>query len=119
CAQVTRLPGFFNHKYRPAPMVVADYETGPRPCQPADFPSPFRPTESGPPIAHAGDPARSTVRERARRYVAAIPPAVAGQHGDTATFRVCCRLVRGFDLAEDEALVVLSDWNGACEPPWS
>ena len=24
CAQLTRLPGFFNHKYRPAPMVVAE-----------------------------------------------------------------------------------------------
>src|SRR4051812_24115680 len=25
CVQTTRLPGFFNHKYRPAPMVVAEY----------------------------------------------------------------------------------------------
>ncbi len=25
CAQVTRLPGFFNHKYRPGPMVTAEY----------------------------------------------------------------------------------------------
>jgi hypothetical protein len=25
CAQLTRVPGFFNHKYRPAPMVVAEY----------------------------------------------------------------------------------------------
>lgn len=58
-------------------------------------------------------------RERARRYIKAIPPAVAGSHGDTATFRVCCRLVRGFNLDEDAALSVLADWNRVCDPPWT
>ena len=66
------------------------------------------------PDASAGD-----VRERARRYIAVIPPAVAGQHGDVATFRVCCRLVRGFALDDEGALSVLADWNSACSPPWS
>jgi hypothetical protein len=28
-------------------------------------------------------------------------------------------LVRGFALADDEALAVLRDWNARCEPPWS
>ena len=59
------------------------------------------------------------VRERARRYLAAIPPAVAGNHGDAATFRVCCRLVRGFALDDEDALEVLTEWNRACTPPWS
>ena len=45
--------------------------------------------------------------------------AVAGQHGDEATFSVCCRLVRGFALEDDDALSVLTDWNNACSPPWS
>jgi hypothetical protein len=59
------------------------------------------------------------VIERARRYVARIEPAVAGQHGDVHTFRVCCRIVRGFALNDNEALAVLSEWNLRCEPPWT
>jgi hypothetical protein len=59
------------------------------------------------------------VLERARRYVARIDPAVAGQHGDQHTFKVCCRVVRGFGLTDDEALAVLSEWNLRCIPPWS
>lgn len=35
------------------------------------------------------------------------------------TFRVCCRLVRGFALDDSEALTVLADWNRECQPPWS
>ena len=57
--------------------------------------------------------------ERAKRYLASVPPAIAGQHGDVHTFRVCCRLTRGFALDDDQALHVLSDWNARCEPPWS
>ncbi len=57
--------------------------------------------------------------ERARRYLASVPPAVAGQHGDVHTFRVCCRLVRGFALNDDEAFDVLTEWNVRCQPPWS
>lgn len=121
CAQVTRLPGFFNHKYRPGPLVTTEYErVVRRQYRPGDFP---RPRLVTPPSQHkeAATPARSVgdVQARARRYVAAIPPAVAGSHGDAATFRVCCRLVRGFALTDDEALGVLADWNDACSPPWS
>lgn len=118
CAQLTRLPGFFNHKYRPGPIVAVDF--GPSQRQRAEsFPqvqatdrtrSPGR-TEQG-----LGAP---DVFDRARKYIAAIPPAVAGQQGDTTTFRVCCRLVRGFDLSDEAALTVLAEWNRACEPPWS
>jgi len=35
------------------------------------------------------------------------------------TFRVCCRLVRGFALDDDEALDVLTNWNALCRPPWT
>jgi hypothetical protein len=48
-----------------------------------------------------------------------VPPAIAGQHGDVHTFRVCCRLVRGFALNDDQALDVLTEWNAQCQPPWS
>ena len=54
-----------------------------------------------------------------RSYVEKMPPAIAGQHGDVHTFRVCCRLVRGFALSDGEALDLLRNWNRRCEPPWS
>lgn len=121
CAQTTRLPGFFNHKYRPAPMIVGQYGETKRVFKPRDFPV-------APPAIQRTAPDQGTLRrgggsetsvfDRARRYIAAIPPAVAGQHGDVDTFRVCCRLVRGFALDDDEALSVLNEWNLRCRPPW-
>jgi hypothetical protein len=59
------------------------------------------------------------VAERARRYLERIEPAIAGQHGDLHTFKVCCRVVRGFGLSDEEAVVALSEWNARCAPPWS
>jgi hypothetical protein len=59
------------------------------------------------------------VLERARRYLATVPPAITGEHGDVRTFRVCCRLVRGFRLSDHEALALLTEWNARCEPPWT
>jgi hypothetical protein len=121
CAQTTRLPGFFNHKYRPAPIVRAEYSSGQRGFSPSDFPllvNVDRPESIG--VGADRSPRQPTdVLKRARRYLAAIPPAVAGNHGDAATFRVCCRLVRGFALDDEEALGVLTEWNLACTPPWS
>jgi len=121
CAQVTRLPGFFNHKYRPGPVVTVEYGAGRRPWSPHDFPGETSSTSppAPQPGRHGDHNAVSDVRDRARRYIATIPAAVAGNHGDAATFRVCCRLVRGFDLTDDEAFGVLAEWNQACSPPWS
>jgi hypothetical protein len=44
-----------------------------------------------------------------------VPPAISGQHGDVHTFRVCCRLTRGFALDHEQALEVLADWNARCQ----
>lgn len=121
CAQVTRLPGFFNHKYRPGPPVTVEPSTAGRRFRTSDFP---------PVVGLSGQVAESLQAprsrhglpdafERARRYIAAIPPAMAGKHGDAATFRVCCRLVRGFALDDDHALLALTEWNQSCAPPWS
>lgn len=67
--------------------------------------------------AHSGcDKARSW---RAQRYLAVLPAAIVGQHGDLHTFRVCCRLVRGFALSDADAFALLVDWNARCEPPCS
>lgn len=59
------------------------------------------------------------VRERARRYLATIPPAVAGEHGHDQTFHAACRIVQGFDLSVDDALPLLAEWNACCQPPWN
>jgi putative DNA primase/helicase len=59
------------------------------------------------------------VLTRARAYLAAIPGAVQGQGGDTQTLTAACRVVRGFDLDDADALDLLRTWNQTCTPPWS
>jgi hypothetical protein len=62
---------------------------------------------------------RDRLIHRARAYVARVDPAIQGNGGDVHTFKVCCRLVRGFSLSVTEALEVLIPWNDQCVPPWS
>lgn len=59
------------------------------------------------------------VVERARKYIAKMPPAVSGQNGHTATFKVACVLVLGFGLSESESLALMHEFNQTCNPPWS
>jgi len=118
--QTTRIPGYANHKYSPPVFITIEYRST-RTYAPADFPA----VE---PIVTATAPAESATTwrgasidpiERARRYLARVPPAIVGEHGDVHTFRVCCRLVRGFALDDDTALAVMADWNSRCRPPWN
>ena len=119
CAQTTRLPGFFNHKRTPSIRVGIEYLRWRDVFSAADLPE----------VAAAiGTRIVTTLRQsasvsgpldRARAFLQRVEPAVAGRHGDLQTFRVCCRIVRGFDLSDDEAVRVLSEWNARCEPPWS
>jgi hypothetical protein len=118
CSQLTRLPGLFNHKRRPAELVTMVYGHVDRVFGPGDFPAPT--VRAEPTIAPVEREIPADWRlERARRYLAALPPAVAGSHGDLHTFRVCCRLVRGFALDDGEALGLLQEWNTRCQPPWT
>ncbi|MBA3884580.1 MAG: AAA family ATPase [Acidobacteria bacterium] len=71
----------------------------------------------GPPMDPPAN--RLDVLRRARAYVDKTPPAIEGQGGDEHTFKVCCKLVRGFTLDDDEALDVLAPWNATCAPPWT
>jgi hypothetical protein len=90
--------------------------------EPSDFPTTVRvrTTVADRPMSQRPRPsAQPDVLERARRYLAAIPPAVAGKRGDVRTFHVCCRLARGFGLTTGDALSLLADWNARCDPPWS
>jgi hypothetical protein len=125
---MTRLVAYYNYKYSPAHLVTIDYCHANRVYMPTDFPSvvsvvlgpatsdrqPTRALAGPVPDGRLVDPV-----ERARRYLAHVPPAVAGEHGDVHTYRVCCRLVRAFGLGDPEALTVLTEWNARCRPPWT
>jgi hypothetical protein len=120
-AQLTRLPGLRNHKYDEPYVVWVDYRDVEHVYTPHDFPyadsaEPDRPEPVGTKGSVLG---YRSPAERARAYLSRIPPAVAGHHGDLHTFRTCCRVVRGFALDEDQALVVLVEWNANCQPPWT
>jgi len=120
CTQTTRWVGFVNRKYRPGHLVTIDYRRPEHIYTPDDFPAPAIRTRIEPamPVTYRHR-RRPDVLDRARRYLAALPPAIAGRHGDLHTFQVCCRLVRGFSLADAEAFALLTEWNARCQPPWS
>jgi hypothetical protein len=120
CTQTTRVPGFRNQKYPSVPVVTIEYRDAEATWAPADFPQPMAPARRATvaPVV-SGQALVSNVAERVERYLAATPPAIAGQHGDLHTFRVCCRLVRGFALDDAQALAALTAWNRRCEPPWT
>ncbi len=60
----------------------------------------------------------AATRERARRYLAAIPPAISGMGGEAATWQAARVLILGFRLSQAEALPLLEEWNARCSPPW-
>lgn len=56
--------------------------------------------------------------DRVRRYIGAIPVAVAGQHGHDRAFRAACVVVANVaDPATQVAL--LAEYSARCVPPWS
>lgn len=118
CAQTTRLPGFLNHKRQPSVRVGIEYLHWRDIFTEADLPDVDGVTPPYTPAVRRSVSALSRV-DRARAFLARVDPAIAGQQGDARTFRICCRVVRGFDLSDDEAMQALSDWNARCEPPWS
>jgi hypothetical protein len=119
CAQTTRLPGFANHK-RNTPCAVSIEYLRPRMIlTPNDFPHVSSPAAARRQRIRSERCATDRRIARAQRFLQSVEPAIAGCHGDVHTFRICCRVVRGFDLSDDEALGVLSDWNARCQPPWS
>jgi len=53
-------------------------------------------------------------------YLAACPPAIAGQEGHNQTYSVACNIFNGFRLTEEETYDYLRCiYNGKCQPPWS
>jgi hypothetical protein len=71
------------------------------------------------PYSSAWRPAPSgDLVERARKYLAAIPRPEIGAGSDVATLSAACRLVRGFNLSEAEAVDLLWEWAGG-RPGWT
>jgi hypothetical protein len=62
---------------------------------------------------------RPDAHERARLFANKYPPAISGQKGHDATFRLACVLVRGFALGIDGARPILEEWSQGCQPPWN
>ena len=118
CTQTTRLPGLFNHKRQPSVRVGIEYLHWRDVFAASDLPDSAVPSPFTMPRGRRPLPAAGSV-ERARAFLQRVDPAVSGQQGDLRTFRVCCRIVRGFDLSDDEAVHALAEWNARCEPPWS
>lgn len=62
----------------------------------------------------------SAIEQRAIRYVAKMPEALAGSRGHDATWQVACALACGFDLSEEVTFQILwNEYNPRCQPAWS
>lgn len=57
--------------------------------------------------------------ERAKKYLAAMEPAVSGSNGSRQTCKAVLAVVKGFGLADTSAMQVLREFNARCQPPWS
>lgn len=60
-----------------------------------------------------------TIIDRARLCLATRPGAISGAGGHKATFSAACLLVWGFGLEIGEAMTLLQEYNGRCDPPWT
>lgn len=76
------------------------------------------PTSFVRPVLHFGGPSEKDAYEQAVRYMNGVPGAITGAGGDNHTYIQACRLVRGFDLTDDQALDILREWNLRCQPAW-
>lgn len=70
------------------------------------------------PVLRFNGPSEKDAYTQASRYMVGVPGAVAGAGGDNFTYIQACRLVRGFNLSDDQALDILREWNKKCEPAW-
>lgn len=46
-------------------------------------------------------------------------PSIQGSGGSSNAFKVAAVLAVGFDLADEDALRIMEEWNQGCQPPWS
>lgn len=63
---------------------------------------------------------RDVAEKRARAYIAKMPPAVSGEQGHQALWRVARTLVQDFELSPETAeRIITTDYNPRCRPPWT
>lgn len=70
-------------------------------------------------VRRVGSRSRLLPIERAARYVDAMPPAVQGQDGSGALWRVAWRLAQHFRVDDAQAWPILLAYSARCLPPWS
>jgi hypothetical protein len=100
---------FVAQKFDGLPLDVDHWLAKPDPTAVVRAPSNWKPTKE-----------RASVVDRARRYIARMPEAVAGSGGHAATWDVALVLARGFDLSESDTFELLAqEYNPRCSPSWS
>jgi len=124
-SRVMRLPGFFNRKKAPFPLV----RWASKPCAyvgreaiQRSFPSEIVEVSRQDKTKFCGDQVfgAQEVLKRAECYLDKLPAAVQGQNGSRTTFNTALKLMGGFDLSEDETFFLMEGrFNPRCVPPWS
>jgi hypothetical protein len=64
-------------------------------------------------------PTNDARADRARKYLAKLPPAVSGDGGHTQMFNAVAIAMFGFDLDDATTLSVVAEYNQRCDPPFS
>ena len=78
--------------------------------------APMPPTAATKPAEVSPD----VLERRALAYLSAMPPAITGKGGHSATYAAATALVHGFCIPPDQALhMLLERYNPRCEPPWT
>lgn len=68
------------------------------------------------PVLHFNSPNQKDSYTQAQSYAAAIPGVPEGQRNHSG-YVLACRLTRGFNLPDDQALDLLMAWSARCTPP--
>jgi hypothetical protein len=132
-ARILRVPGTVNHKYTPPRPVAFEFlDAGRRynveafsivPLVVEETPE-KTPEITTAPVKHTLSRdlrmrlARTWLTRQPAGYEQGYRPDDPIQHGNTEAYTVCCTVVHGYDLTDDDAFDVLRDWNARCDPPW-
>jgi hypothetical protein len=77
-----------------------------------EFTATVKTCRTSPTLGHTDTPRRARAG-----FLRQVEPAIAGSRGTCRRFELCCRIVRGIDLSDDEAFQALSEWSARCHHP--
>lgn len=99
--------------------LAAEYKPEPKKGQrdPAAKTNPNPPAAARPP-SRDRQPGGMSVVERCRRYLAKVPPAVAGQHGHDRTYQAARIIWNDFGIDDGDGFPLLEEFNLTCDPKW-